>query len=93
MSTHLADDPSIPSVGQQIGIEGYTIVVAARCQCRTGGSLVPLTITCSAAGTVAQPNACPHCRLGYAINDMKLDAQGRLSFGFAVLSQAVPADS
>ena len=82
----LVDDPSIPSVGQQFVAEGYTVVVAGRCQCQTGGSLVPITVTCSAAGTVAAPGACKICGLGYAVEGMRMDSAGRLSFAIAVLS-------
>lgn len=80
------DDLSIPSVGQQLTVEGYTVAVTARCQCDPGGSFVPLSLTCSASGTVAPPNTCSRCHLGYAIQGVQMDAQGRLTFAVAVLS-------
>lgn len=82
----LIDDPSIPRVGQQFAVDGYTIAIAARCQCAEAGSFVPLTVTCSTGGTSAPPNSCPKCHLGYAVEDVKMDSHGRLTFAVAVLS-------
>lgn len=84
---------SVPILGQQLAVEGYTIAVTARCQCETGGSFVPLSVTVSGAGTLAPPNACPVCKLGYGIQSVQMDAQGRLTFAVAVLSSASPIAS
>ena len=83
---NLIDDPSIPSVGQQIVVEGYTIAVSARCQCASSGSPVLISLTCSASGTAITAGVCPKCKLAYSIQGMELDAQARLKFGVAILS-------
>lgn len=89
---NLVNDPSIPSVGQQITVDGYTLSVSTRCQCQSGGSFVSMAITCSSAGTAIVPGACPVCKLGYTIQGMELDKQARLTFNIAVLS-GQPKDS
>lgn len=81
---------NIPILGQQIVVEGYSIVTVARCQCESGGSPVLLTVVCSAAGLNGLPNACSKCHTGYAVQGMQLDVQGRLLFQIAVLSNTPP---
>lgn len=90
---NLVNDPSIPSVGQQLTVDGYTIAVSARCQCQAAGAFVSMTVTCSSAGTAIVPGACPICKLGYTIQGMELDKQARLTFNVAVLTSAPPKDS
>lgn len=78
---------TIPILGQQIVVEGYTVTTVTRCQCEAGGSPVLLTMTVSAAGIASAPSACARCRTGYAIQGTQQDDQGRLLFQIAVLSQ------
>ena len=89
----LIDDPSIPSVGQQIVVEGYTIAVAARCQCESIGSSVLISLTCSSSGTAITAGLCPKCKFGYSIQGMELDAQARLKFAVAILSAKTETES
>lgn len=86
-------DAHVPIIGQQLVVEGYTIAASARCQCKSGGSLVPLTVTASAAGTVAPVGHCPSCGMGYGVEGVQMDAKGRLTFAVAVLSAKPSADS
>lgn len=90
---NLLNDSSIPSVGQQISVDGYTINVSARCQCKAVGSFVLMNVTCSSAGTAIVPGACAACGLGYTIQGMELDKQARLTFNIAVLSTSALKDS
>ena len=77
----------VPIVGQPVIVEGYTIAAAARCQCVTGGSLVPLTVIVSAAGTTAPASACPTCGAGYQVQGLQVDDAGRLRFAMAIVAQ------
>jgi hypothetical protein len=86
-------DAHVPIVGQQLTTDGYTIVVSARCQCESPSTFVPISLTCSSAITLSQPGTCPKCGMGYAIQDMKLDAHGRLIFAIAVQSVAAVSES
>lgn len=83
----------VPLVGQQITAEGYTIAVTARCQCKTGGSPVLMSVTCSVAGTAASVGQCHSCGLAYSVQGIDLDAQARLAFNIAVLGTAPPISS
>lgn len=87
---NLVNDPSIPTIGQQLTVDGYTLAVSARCQCKSGGSFVSMTITCSPGGTAVTPGACPSCGFGYSVQGMELDAHARLKFAVAVLTSTPP---
>ncbi len=76
----------VPIIGQQLTVEGYTIAIAARCQCQPSGSLVALSVTAGASGTIAPPNTCARCGLGYEVQGIQMDSKGRLTFAVAVLS-------
>lgn len=78
----------VPIIGQQLVVEGYTVAVAARCQCQPSGSLVALSVTVGGSGTIAPPNTCARCGLGYSVQGMQMDAQGRLIFQVAVLGHS-----
>jgi hypothetical protein len=82
----LVDKSSVPLIGQQLHVEGYTIAIAARCQCDRGGTSVLISVTSSASGTAITAGVCPRCQLSYSIHGMELDAQARLKFAVAVLS-------
>ena len=87
-------DQNVPIIGQQIAVEGYTIAVIARCNCRPNGSAVLMSVTCSEAGTAASVGQCRSCGHAYSVQGMDLDRQARLSFNIAVLStEKLPQDS
>lgn len=81
---------SVPLLGQQIAVEGYTIAVTARCTCKDGGSPVLMAVTCSSVGTAVIAGQCHSCGLGYSVQGMELDAQARLNFQIAILSTTPP---
>ncbi len=87
MPTAAMNDASVPILGQALTVEGYTIVVAARCQCQANGTLVPLVVTVSGSGTIAPANVCAKCGLGYGVQGLQMDTQGRLTFAVQILSQ------
>lgn len=88
--THSVLDQNVPLVGQQIGVEGYTIAVIARCRCREGGSAVLMSVTYSEAGTAVSVGQCSHCGQAYSVQAIDLDSQARLKFQLALLSTDKP---
>lgn len=84
---------SIPIIGQQIGVDGYTIAISARCQCTAQGTFVSMTVNCSLAGVAISAGVCPRCKLGYTVQGMDLDNQARLTFRIAAFSAKSPDES
>lgn len=75
-------------IGQSIVVDSYTISIAARCQCKDGGSPVLLAVLQSPAGATIAPGACQACGLGYAVQSIDLTPNAQLKFAIAVMSAA-----
>jgi len=90
---NLLNDPSIPTVGQALTVDGYTIAISARCHCETGGTFVLMAVNHSAVGDAVIAGVCPRCKQGYSVQGMELDQNAHLRFNVAVLSSTPPSES
>lgn len=85
----LSAPSSVPIIGQPIQVQGYTIVLAAVCQCGGPQSALQLTCQMGPAGLCATPAACPSCHNVYAVNALDY-AHGQLQFS---LQMQRPSDT